>query len=66
MLVSLPSKMGEVSGDDAQRPQSQYCIQDQHAGNIDVDGRGAYRLSTIVSAFFDERLFVRIGEVSVP
>lgn len=25
MLVSLPSKMGEVSGEEAQRPQSQYC-----------------------------------------
>jgi hypothetical protein len=67
MLVSDPSKMGEVSGLVAHRPQSQYCegvsvYQEQQ----ECRSRCIYRLSSVVSTLCSERLLVCPGVVSVP
>jgi len=67
MLVSEPSKIGEVSGLEAHLPQSQYCAN----GLVDyycLDDRFGYMygLSSIISALGPKGLFIRPGVVSVP
>ena len=65
MLVSLPSKIGEVSGLAAHRPQSQYlCTVSHWLRRRDDDN--SYGLSSIVSTFFDQSLFVGKREVPMP
>jgi hypothetical protein len=65
MLVSLPSKMGDVSGLDAHLPQSQYCV----SPSVRLRSRTAHRsygLSAIVPAFCPQSLLICECEVSVP
>jgi hypothetical protein len=64
MLVSLPSKMGEVSGLDAHLPQSQYCV--DLSVRLRSRARRSYRLSAIVPAFCPQSLLVCECKVSVP
>lgn len=66
MLVSLPSKIGEVSGLDAQRPQSQYCLFRLAGDNSERVALDTYRLSSVISALSPQGLFIRPGIISVP
>jgi hypothetical protein len=65
MLVSLPSKIGDVSGLDAHLPQSQYYANILMGGSRKVSLL-TYRLSSGISTFVPQCLFIRPGEVPVP
>jgi hypothetical protein len=65
MLVSLPSKMGEVSGLDAHLPQSQYYLRasvcSQSACLIQT-----YRLSSVIPTLSPQGLLIGPGVIPMP
>ena len=65
MLVSLPSKTGDVSTLVAYLPQSQYCCLVRQGVGV-IECVGTYGLGSVISTFPPQRLFIGPGIVPVP